>query len=165
MSDDGGFPYHSMSKLYQNNSKISMVIPHLFCMDEIHVLQRICLQGWLKFLWSSLLDAFLWWWQSKIRLMLSIIDTRVNYTGAAGAWPSIYIIILVILLYAILFIVLYFLFFSQQPDSQWHVANLPIQPVHHHSSIRHLPSRGLGMGRTHQQTPLVPCQAPISSWR
>ena len=33
-----------MSKLYQNNSKTSMAIPHLFCMDEIHVLQRICLQ-------------------------------------------------------------------------------------------------------------------------
>ena len=33
-----------MSKLYQNNPKTSMVIPHLFCMDEIHVVQRICLQ-------------------------------------------------------------------------------------------------------------------------
>ena len=44
MSDNGGFPCHSMYKLYQNNSKTSMVIPHLFCMDEIHVVQRICLQ-------------------------------------------------------------------------------------------------------------------------
>ena len=44
MSDNGGFPCNSMSKLYQNNSKTSMVIPHLFCMDEIHVVQRICLQ-------------------------------------------------------------------------------------------------------------------------
>ena len=44
MNDNGGFPCHSMSKLYQNNSKTSMVIPHLFCMDEIHVVQRICLQ-------------------------------------------------------------------------------------------------------------------------
>ena len=48
MSDNRGFPYHSMSKLYQNNSKTSMAIPHLFCMDEIHVLQRICLQVFKK---------------------------------------------------------------------------------------------------------------------
>ena len=44
MGDNGGFPCHSMSKLYQNNSKTSMVIPHLFGMDEILVVQRICLQ-------------------------------------------------------------------------------------------------------------------------
>ena len=48
LSDNGGFPYHSMSKLYQNNSKTNMAIPHLFCMDEIHAFQRICLQVFKK---------------------------------------------------------------------------------------------------------------------
>ena len=40
--------WDSMFKLYQNNSKTSMAIPHLFCMDEIHVLQRISLQVFKK---------------------------------------------------------------------------------------------------------------------
>ena len=37
MSDNGGFSYHSMSKLYQNISKTSMATPHLFC--------RVCSRG------------------------------------------------------------------------------------------------------------------------